>query len=184
MIWHNRLGHPSSRVLDKVLHLVDDHITARTINFCDACPLGKSHRFFSSLSDFKAKAPLELLYSDVLGPTPIVSCEGYRYYIHFLDDYSRFTWIYPLQAKSEAKAAFVHFLSMVERQFDAKLVCLQADWGGEYRSFTPLLNQLGIQFRHSCPHAHSQNGKGERKHRHIVEIGLTLLAQAGMPLKF
>ena len=124
MIWHNRLGHPSSCVLDKVLHIVDDHITSRSINFCDSCPLGKSHRLFSGVSDFKAKTPLELVYSDVWGPALMVSCEGYRYYIHFLDDYSRFTWIYPLQAKSEAKISFVHFLSMVESQFNKKLVCL------------------------------------------------------------
>jgi histone deacetylase 1/2 len=36
----------------------------------------------------------------------------------------------------------------------------------------------------SCPHAHQQNGAAERKHRHIVEVGLSLLAHASMPLKF
>jgi histone deacetylase 1/2 len=36
----------------------------------------------------------------------------------------------------------------------------------------------------SCPHAHQQNGAAERKHRHIVEVGLALLAHASMPLKF
>ena len=66
---------------------------------------------------------------------------------------------------------------MAERIFNRKLICLQTDWGGEYRSLSPLL-QLGIQFRHSCPYAHYQNGRAKRKHRHIVELGLTLFAQA------
>ena len=73
---------------------------------------------------------------------------------------------------------------MAERMFNRKLICLQSDWGGEYKSLTPFLHQLGIQFRHSCPHAHHQNGRVERKHRHIVELGLTLLAQASMPFCF
>ena len=184
IIWHNRLGHPSTRVLDKVLHVVDDHVTSRAIPFCDSCPLGKSHRLFHGLSDSKATSPLALAYSDVWGPAPLPSNEGYRYYVHFLDDYSRFTWIYPLQAKSEVKTVFMHFLAMAKRLFHKKLFCLQTDWGGEYRSLSSFLTQLGIQFRHSCPYAHNQNGRAERKHRHIVELGLTLLAQASMPLQF
>jgi histone deacetylase 1/2 len=43
---------------------------------------------------------------------------------------------------------------------------------------------MGISHHLSCPHAHQQNGSAERKHRHIVEVGLTLLAHASMPLKF
>ena len=43
---------------------------------------------------------------------------------------------------------------------------------------------MGISHHISCPHAHQQNGSAERKHRHIVEIGLTILAHASMPLKF
>ena len=56
--------------------------------------------------------------------------------------------------------------------------------GREYRKIQPILQELGIIFRHPCPHTHQQQGKVERKHRSIVEIGLTLLAQASMDLKF
>ena len=91
MIWHNRLGHPSIHVLGKVLNIVDYNVTSRNIAFCNSCPLGNSHRLFPGLLDSKAKNPLELVYSDVWGPAPLLSNEGYRYYVHFLDDYSRFT---------------------------------------------------------------------------------------------
>ena len=184
LIWQNRLGHPLARVFDKILHLVDDYVTSRKVDFCNACPLGKAHRLFSGLSNFRAKNPLEIVHSDVWGPAPLLSNEGYKYYVHFIDDYSRYTWVYPLQTKSEFKIAFIQFHSMAERLFNKKLVCLQSDWGREYKSLTPLLQQLGIQFRHSCPYAHHQNGRAKRKYRHIVELGLTLLAQASMPLSF
>lgn len=46
------------------------------------------------------------------------------------------------------------------------------------------MTKLGIHFRHPCPHTHQQNGRAERKHLHIVEMGLSMLAQANLPLKF
>ncbi|KAK9217646.1 hypothetical protein WN943_006274 [Citrus x changshan-huyou] len=58
------------------------------------------------------------------------------------------------------------------------------DMGGEFRIFEPYLKREGITLRHSCPYLHEQNGKIERKHKHIVETGLTLLTQAKMPLKY
>ncbi|KAG8476579.1 hypothetical protein CXB51_033494 [Gossypium anomalum] len=61
---------------------------------------------------------------------------------------------------------------------------LQSDWGGEFRLFTSFLSQHGIIHRVTCPHTSEQNGVVERKHRHIVEVGLTLLAQAHLPLKY
>ena len=61
---------------------------------------------------------------------------------------------------------------------------MQIDWGEKFCSLVPLLDKLGIHFRHPCPYVHEQNGRIERKHRHVVETGLTLLAQSAMPLKF
>ena len=79
---------------------------------------------------------------------------------------------------------FLHFKKLVERQFQAKIQCLQTDWGGGYKKLQPILLDLGIIFFHSCPHTHQQNGKAERKHRSIVDTGLTLLAEASMDLRF
>lgn len=56
--------------------------------------------------------------------------------------------------------------------------------GGEYRPLVQHLQELGIHFQHPCPYIHTQNGKAERKHQHIVETGLALLAQAKLPLSF
>lgn len=58
---------------------------------------------------------------------------------------------------------------------------MQSDGGGEFRPFTQHLTNLGILHRFTCPHTSYQNGAVERKHRQIVEIGLTLLAHASLP---
>lgn len=71
-----------------------------------------------------------------------------------------------------------------KKQLGKKIKSLQTDGGGEFQAFTIFLKEHGIIHRLSCPHTHHQNGRVERKHRHIVETGLTLLAQAGMPLTF
>lgn len=113
-----------------------------------------------------------------------MSNTNFRFYIHFIDDYSRYTWIYPLRAKSEALQAFVQFKSLVENLFERKIKTLHTDGGGEYQAFTRFVTDNGIAFDRSYPHTSAQNGRAERKHRHIVEMGLTLLAQAGVPQKY
>ena len=78
---------------------------------------------------------------------------------------------------------FVKFNIFIEKHLQKSIKTVQTDWGGEFRSFSSLLNNSGIHFRHHCPHIHHQNRRIERKHRHIVDIGLTLLAQAHLSLK-
>lgn len=73
---------------------------------------------------------------------------------------------------------------MVQCQFKTKIQIFQSDWGGEYRPLAAYFQTIGVHFQHPCPHIHTQNGKAERKHQHIVDIGLTLLAQATLPLIF
>lgn len=72
----------------------------------------------------------------------------------------------------------MQFKALVENQFGKKIKVMQSDWGGEFRSFTAMIQKEGILFKHSCPYTTAQNGRAERKHRHIVELGLTQLAQA------
>ncbi|GJU99550.1 putative RNA-directed DNA polymerase [Tanacetum coccineum] len=58
------------------------------------------------------------------------------------------------------------------------------DWGGEFRNLSTFFTSLGILHRLSCPHTSEQNGLVERRHRHVVETGLTLLSQSAVPTKF
>ena len=71
--------------------------------------------------------PLQLVNSDIWGPAPILSVEGYKYYIHFIANFCKFSWIYSLRAKSEAKGIIFQWKNLGERQFNRKLKCLQTD---------------------------------------------------------
>jgi hypothetical protein len=57
---------------------------------------------------------------------------GYKYYVLFVDDYSRYSWIYPLHAKFETFATFLKFKALVENQFSTTIKQLQSDGGGKY----------------------------------------------------
>ena len=79
---------------------------------------------------------------------------------------------------------FKQFKLQVENQFDDTIKYAQFDNGGEFKSFITFLQQAGTEHRFSCPYNSAQNGRFERKHKHIVEIGLALLAHDSLPMKF
>lgn len=73
---------------------------------------------------------------------------------------------------------------MVSVQFQSSIKSVQTDWGGEFSPCSKHLADLGILHRTICPHTHHQSGSVESKHKHIVEMGLSLLAQAYLLIKF
>jgi hypothetical protein len=108
----------------------------------------------------------------------------FKYYVSFIDDYNMLTWIYLLKHKSEVFQKFQDFQHLVERLFDRKIIVIQSDWRGEYHKLNAFFQRIGVSHHVSCPCAHQQNGSTERKYHHIVEVGLSLLAHASMPLKY
>lgn len=184
-LWHCRLGHPSSMIVSHVLQQCNLPFSNKnTQSLCSACCLGKTHRLPFTTSFSPCSAPLEIIHSDVWGPAPITSINGYRYYVHFVDAFTRFTWIFLIKNKSDVAKLFPNFKQKVENQFNHKIKALHTDGGGEFVGLNPFLAQHGIIHRVSCPYTPAQNGIAERKNRHIVDIGLTLLAKASLPLKY
>jgi histone deacetylase 1/2 len=105
-------------------------------------------------------------------------------YVSFIDDHSKFVWIYLLRYRSQVFEKFHEFQQLIERRFNKKIVAIQTNWGGEHEKLNSFFRKVGISHLVSCPHAHQQNGAAERKHCHIVEVGLSLLAHSSMPLKY
>src|SRR5690606_6758572 len=128
----------------------------------------------------------ERVHCDLWGPSPVISNQGFRFYAIFIDNYSRYSWFFPLKAKSDFFSVFVMFQRLVENQFSAKIGVFQCDGGGEFTN-TRLISHLkdsGIQQYISCPYTLQQNGLAERKHRHVTELGLSMLFQAKLPQKY
>lgn len=78
-------------------------------------------------SEIFASAPLELIHCDIWGPSPNLSTMGYRYYIMFIDDYSRFHWIFPMKDRTESLIYFQHFKTVNENLFSTKIKWFQCD---------------------------------------------------------
>ncbi|KAL5728168.1 hypothetical protein ACHQM5_001281 [Ranunculus cassubicifolius] len=135
-LWHSRLGHPSTYVFYKLCSKVPLLINGTSIVAikCVSCLCAKSKRLPFNLSTHSTTAPLQLIHSDVWGPSHTTSIEGFRYYISFIDDFIRFTWIFPISHKSQFLSIFTSFKNQVENMLDCKIKTLQSDGGGEYDS--------------------------------------------------
>ncbi|PKU59058.1 Retrovirus-related Pol polyprotein from transposon TNT 1-94 [Dendrobium catenatum] len=183
--WHNRLGHPNNQTLRLLASMQPHlHISVKDLE-CISCKSCKDHKFPFARSSNRKFNPLELLHSDVWGPSPIASNQEFRYYVSFVDDYSQFTWLFPLKNKSEVFETFVKLKQLIENQFNSKIKILRTDGGAEYinNMFRKFLETNGIEHQRSCPYTPEQNGVAERKHRHIIEIARTLLHQASLSAK-
>jgi hypothetical protein len=104
--------------------------------------------------------------------------------VSFIDAYSRYTWVFPIQAKSDVMPTFLQFQAMAERLLNSKIISVQSDWGGAYCNLHTYFQTHGITHRISCPHTHQQQGCVERKHRHLIDTTLALLAKSHLPQKF
>lgn len=103
-----------------------------------------------------------------------------------MDDFYRYTWLYPLKQKYDFFQCFVKFQKEVENHFDKKIKTFQRGGGGEFTSivFRTHLEQHGIHYQLSCPYIPQQNEVVEIKHRHIKETGLTLLFRFNVPMRY
>ena len=103
-------------------------------SLCISCQKAKSHKLPFPTSDSRSNKILGLIHCDLWGPAPITSISGYRYYIIFIDDHSRFTWFYPLKHKTNFYQTFLNFQSLFENQFSTKIKIFKSDGGGEFIS--------------------------------------------------
>jgi len=189
-LWHARLGHPHFRLVASLSRIgsisCSDKLTQTDYSYCDGCQLGKSHRLPFSPNDKHSDLPFDRLHCDLWGPSPISSVNGYRYYAVFIDDCTRFSWMFPLKHKSDFFDTFINFQNYITTQFSAKLKSFQCDGGTEFTNtkFRNHLQSHSIVQRLACPYTPSQNGIAERKHRHVTETGLTLMFHARLPISF
>lgn len=114
---------------------------------------------------------LDLIYSDLCGPFPIPSLGGSIYYISFIDDVTRVTWVQFLKRKSDASTIIKNFTLEMETQYDAHIKAFQTDNGGEYinHDLLAFFKSKGIKHRLTPPYSPESNGVAERLNRTIGE---------------
>lgn len=181
-LWHRRLGHPSFGYMKYLFPTLCSKLP--NVDFkCETCILAKSHRATYSLSSNKKDIPFSLIHSDVWGPSPVATLAGIRWFVLFVDDCTRMTWLYLLKRKDEVFSAFQSFTMMVQTQYSAKIQVLRSDNGSEFfnHRFLEYFQLHGILHETSCPQAPQQNGVAKRKNRHVLETARALLLGAHVP---
>lgn len=147
---------------------------------CESCILAKHHRekFVCRLS-YRAKGPLEIVHTDLCGPMQTPSLTGNIYFLTFIDDYSRKTWVYLLKQKSETFAVFKRFKALVEKEIGKYIKVLRSDRGGEYmlNNFMEFCQDHGIKRQFTTRFNPQQNGVAERKNQTIMNIARSMLKE-------
>ncbi|KAK4390759.1 Retrovirus-related Pol polyprotein from transposon RE2 [Sesamum angolense] len=120
--WHSRLGHPSLPTLQKILPIDSARLE------CESCELGKHHRAsFPPRVEKRSPSPFTLVHSDIWGPCRFESLRGFRYFITFVDDYSRMTWVYLLKDRSQVPTIITSFYNEIYTQFSVNIRILRTD---------------------------------------------------------
>jgi hypothetical protein len=194
-LWHRRFCHIGQDrwkqlVSGKLVRDLLVHNSPPSTPFpqlCEPCLAGKQHRSpFPHAASNRRTQPLELVHSDLHGPVSVQTPQGFRYWISFVDDYSRYRNVYLLHKKSDAFLAFKEFKAFAEKQTGFPLKALRDDKGGEYMSkeMDDFLKAHGIAREHTTTATPQQNGVAERSNR-IFDEGITsLLNEAHLPGSF
>jgi hypothetical protein len=185
-LWHSRLGHaslPHVQLLASQGHL--GSISFQSFD-CVSCHLGKHTHLSFNKSESFSSTPFDLVHYDIWGPAPILSEGRSRYFVIFVDNYNRYTWIYLLQYRSELTNIYQNFHKMVQTQFSCTIKTFRSNNAMECKdkSFLTILQQNGTVFHHSCPYTSQKNGQAKRKYRHILDTVRALLMSASLPKRF
>lgn len=127
-LWHERMGHVSKDTLKQMVKngaVQGMKLTDLKNFFCEACQVGKSHRFsFKPNVNKVDKQPGEYFHLDVIGPFSKESLGGARFFINFKDECSGFRHIYFMKHKSDVPEVFIQFERLIANKFNQSMLSL------------------------------------------------------------
>jgi transposase InsO family protein len=121
--------------------------------------------------------PLELLHMDLFGLIAYISIGGSKYCLVIVDDYSRFTWVFFLQEKSQTQETLKGFLRWAQNEFGLRIKKIRSDNGKEFKNsqIKGFLEDEGIKHKFSSPYTPQQNGVVDRKNRTLLDMARIML---------
>jgi hypothetical protein len=158
-------------------------ITVDNNGVCDVCHFSRQRKLPYNVSTNKAHVPFELIHFDIWGPIATKSIHNHVFFLTAVDDYSRFTWITLMKHKSETRQHVIDFIKMIEVQHKSHVKIVRSDNGVEFL-MPQFYSSKGILHQTSCVETPEQNGRVERKHQHLLNVGRALLFQANLPKTF
>ncbi|KAK2387257.1 putative mitochondrial protein [Trifolium repens] len=182
-IWHFRLGHVSNKCITSMIPMYPSISLDNKAAVCDVCHFSKQKKLPFMLSSSIASSKFELLHCDIWGPLATPSIHGHKYFLTIVDDFTRFVWLILLKTKAEVSDKLQQFIIMIETQFNTTPKFIRTDNGPEFLIPTFYASK-GIIHQMSCVETPQQNGRVERKHQHILNIGRALLYQSKLPKSY
>ncbi|CAI7884250.1 unnamed protein product [Closterium sp. NIES-54] len=197
LLWHHRLGHPSlPRLCGMHSHLLVSSLLRSLPPLppspappCLPCVEGRQRAAPHSSSFPPTIAPLQTLHMDVWGPARISGEGRERYFLLVVDDYTRYTTVFPLRSKGEVSAVLIPWIRTVRLQLrepfgqDLPVLRMHSDRGGEFSS--DLLRDFcrgeGITQSFTLPDSPKKNGIAERRIGLVMEVARTSMIHAAAP---
>ncbi|KAJ9553525.1 hypothetical protein OSB04_017570 [Centaurea solstitialis] len=186
-LWHCRLGHINKKRVELLLKGgFLGTFNYKPFDNCESCLSGKMTKQPFNKENVRATDLLEIIHTDVCGPFSHVARGGYRYFITFTDDFSRYGYVYLMRHKSESFERFKEFQNEVQNQLDRKIKFLRSDRGGEYLSdeFDNHLMECGIVSQLTPPYTPQMNGVSERRNRTLLDMVRTMMCHSTLPMPF
>ncbi|WVZ24094.1 hypothetical protein V8G54_002638 [Vigna mungo] len=186
-IWHLRFGHLNFRDLQKLKNktmVSGMPCISLPMNACKSCLAGKQPRkSFKTRIETRSKECLDVVHADICGPLETPSLAGNRYFVVFVDEFSRMCWAFMIKAKSEALEIFKKYVVNVERESGKTLKILRTDGGGEFTShaFELFCQEKGITHEVTAPYTPQHNALVERRNRTIMNMARCLLKEKELP---
>ncbi|RVX12039.1 Retrovirus-related Pol polyprotein from transposon TNT 1-94 [Vitis vinifera] len=188
-------GHISkSRVERLVSDGILDSLDFSDFDICVECIKGKQTKT-KKLGANRATDVLELIHTDICGPYPKASWNGQQYFITFIDDYSRYGYLFLIHEKSQSLDVFKTFKAEVELQLNKRIKSVRSDRGGEYYGrydgsgeqrpgpFAKYLEECGIVPQYTMPGSPSMNGVAERRNRTLKDMVRSMISHSTLPEK-
>jgi len=192
-LWHKRLGHISkNRVERLVSNGILESIDFTNFDVCVECIKGKQTKA-KRLSAYRASDVLELIHTDICGPFPTPSWNGQQYFISFIDDYSRYAYLFLIHEKSQSLDVFKSFKVEVGNQLNKRIKFVRSDRGGEYYGrydgsgeqrpgpFARYLEECGIVPQYTMSGSPSMNGVVERRNRTLKDMVRSMICHSTLP---
>ncbi|CAI7832663.1 unnamed protein product, partial [Closterium sp. NIES-54] len=197
LLWHHRLGHPSlprlrgmaSRSLVSGLPRSLPPLPLGPAPTCITCVEGRQRAAPHSFSFPPTEAPLQTLHMDVWGPARVRGQGHERYFLLVVDDYSRYTIVFPLRSKGEVPEVLIDWIRGARRQLsesfgsDLPVLRLHSDRGGEFSSdlLRAFCRSEGIRQTFTLPASPQQNGIAERRIGMVMDVARTSMIHAAAP---
>jgi hypothetical protein len=179
-LWHRRLAHVGMKNLHKLLK--GEHILGLT-NVQAGKHVGVHHPHKNIMT---TERPLELLHMDLFVPIAYISISRSEYCLVIVDDYSRFTWLFFLQEKSQTQETLKKFFRRAQNEFGLRIKNIRSDNGTEFKNsqIEGFLEEEGIKHVFSSPYTPQQNSVVERNNRTLLDMERTMLDEYKTPDRF